>query len=138
MKTIKQIAEEIGVSKQAIQKRISREPLYTKLYTCLSTNGQTKYIDESGERLIKEVFINKAKPPTAYTNVYSCVCSELVEILHEQLKTKDRLIEKLTAVKTQAESKPRKRKAYLRKEQPPPKSKSGAYWRHYENVKRKT
>lgn len=56
MKTIKQIADEIGVSKQAIQKRISREPLYTRIQPYISTKQGTKYIEDIGENLIKSAF----------------------------------------------------------------------------------
>ena len=48
MKTIKQIAEEIGVSKQAVQKRIAREPLCTHLCPHIQTENGTKYIDDTG------------------------------------------------------------------------------------------
>jgi len=56
LKTIKQLAEEIGVTKQALQKRIAREPLHTSLCPCLHTKGNTKYIDVYGENLIKMAF----------------------------------------------------------------------------------
>ena len=55
-KTIKQIADEIGVSKQALQKRISREPLFTKIQSCISSEQGTKYINETGEVLINDVY----------------------------------------------------------------------------------
>lgn len=134
MKTIAQIAAEIGVSKQAVQKRIAREPLYTCISPCLYTEKGTKYIDENGEELIKSAF-NKSKPTTTsidmsmdesnvsidiadnqkenvYSDVYSDVHSDIIKILQEnitvlqeQLKIKDKQIEDLTTtVKTQAES----------------------------------
>jgi len=56
MKTIKQIADEIGASKQAVQKRVAREPLCTSLYPYLHTKDGTKYIDEAGEKIIKKAF----------------------------------------------------------------------------------
>lgn len=56
MKTIKEIADEIGVSKQAIQKRLAREPLYTRIQQYISTKNGTKYIDGDGENLIKTAF----------------------------------------------------------------------------------
>ena len=60
MKTIRQIADEIGVSKQAVQKRIAREPLYTRIHPCIQVIDNTKYIDETGEKLIKTTFIKVA------------------------------------------------------------------------------
>ena len=55
-KTIKQIADELGVSKQAIQKRLSREPLLSSVAPYISTIGGTKYIAVDGENLIKSAF----------------------------------------------------------------------------------
>ncbi len=55
-KTIKQIADELGVSKQAVQKRLSREPLYTSIQPYVYTQDGVKYIDVVGENLIKSAF----------------------------------------------------------------------------------
>lgn len=55
-KTIKQIADEIGVSKQSVQKRLSREPLCTCIQQYICTIDGTKYIDEVGERIVKKAF----------------------------------------------------------------------------------
>ncbi len=55
-KTIKQIADELGVSKQSVQKRLSREPLCTTVAPYISTINGTKYIDVAGETLIKLAF----------------------------------------------------------------------------------
>lgn len=59
MKTILQISEELKVTKQAIQKRISREPLRSSIQSSISVVHGTKYIDETGETLIKEAFTGK-------------------------------------------------------------------------------
>ena len=56
MKTIKQIADEIGVTKAAVQKRISRTPLYTQLSPHMSIHGGTKYINEDGVNIVKSAF----------------------------------------------------------------------------------
>ena len=55
-KTIKQIADELGVSKQAVQKRLSREPLCTTVAPYISTINGTKYIDVAGETFVKSAF----------------------------------------------------------------------------------
>lgn len=55
-KTIKQIADEIGVSKQAVQKRLAREPLYTSIQPYVYTQNGVKYIEVVGENLIKSAF----------------------------------------------------------------------------------
>jgi hypothetical protein len=56
MKTIKQIADEIGATKTAVQKRMAREPLYTQITPHITICGVTKYIDKSGENIIKAAF----------------------------------------------------------------------------------
>lgn len=130
MKTIKQIADEIGVTKQAIQKRLTREPLCTSLSPYISTDNGTKYIAEIGESLIKQAFA-KNEPTTASidvagnytrvgvdasvdipTDVHSDVYSDIIKILQEnlnivqkQIEVKDKQIEELTeTVRLQAES----------------------------------
>ena len=121
-KTIKEIAEEIGVSKQAVQKRISREPLYTRIQPYISTVGGTKYIAYIGENLIKSTFSENERQPvvdnqptTLYIPVDSDVYSVLketidtlklqLEVKDNQLAEKDKQIGELTAtVKAQAES----------------------------------
>lgn len=56
-KTVKQIAEELGVSKQAIhQKRKSKE-LSTALQPFTSTVDGVVYISVDGEKLIKQAFL---------------------------------------------------------------------------------
>ena len=55
-KTIKQISDELGVSKQAVQKRLSRKPLCTQVAPYISTIKGTKYIDVAGETLVKLAF----------------------------------------------------------------------------------
>lgn len=107
MKTIKQIAEELGVSKQAVQKRITREPLCTSMQPYISTEHGTKYIDENGERLIIEAFSSKVYK-TVDDNVHEDkneTIHTLVSMLQEQLQAKDKQIEELTAtIKIQAQS----------------------------------
>jgi len=61
MKTIKQIADEIGVSKQAVhQKRKSKE-LTTALQPFTTTVDGVVYIDVDGEMLIKSAFSTIAR-----------------------------------------------------------------------------
>jgi len=56
MKTIKQLAEELGVSKQSLQKRITRNPLKQDIEPYISIVNGTKYIDDNGEKIIKDVY----------------------------------------------------------------------------------
>lgn len=121
-KTIKEIADEIGVSKQAVQKRMSREPLYTRIQPYISTVGGTKYIAYIGENLIKSTFSENDRQPVANnqpTTMYIPVDSDVysvwketidtlklqLEVKDNQLAEKDKQIGELTAtVKAQAES----------------------------------
>jgi len=59
MKTIKQIADELGVTKQAVHQRIKRKPLSTNLHKHLKTIDGIIYINVDGENIIKEAFIKK-------------------------------------------------------------------------------
>ena len=56
MKTIRQIADEIGVSKQAVFKKIKREPLSTSLQGLTATVDGRLMVEVDGERLIKQAF----------------------------------------------------------------------------------
>lgn len=103
MKTIKQIADELGVSKQAVQKRISREPLYTKLHMCIHLKDGTKYIDDNGVKLVFNSFgkglsidasidASMDKPPDTYIDIHSDVYS-VVALLKDEIEAKNKLIE---------------------------------------------
>ena len=125
-KTIKQIADELGVSKQAVQKRIAREPLYTRIQPYISTVNRVKYIEYIGENLIKQAFLNIEpttvdvdmgidgdidKTEVVHSDVYS-ILKITIDTLQEQLLAKDKQLEEkdkqiseLTAtIKIQAES----------------------------------
>ena len=56
LKTIKQIADEIGVSKQAVYKKIKQEPLSTNLQDMLSTVDNKLTVSIDGENAIKQAF----------------------------------------------------------------------------------
>ncbi len=66
-KTIKEIAEEIGVSKQAVFKKIKQVPLSTEIEKFISTVDGKKLVSVNGEILIKQAFQRKQK--TANVNV---------------------------------------------------------------------
>lgn len=105
-KTIRQIAEELGVSKQAVQKRISREPLHSSVYAYIDKVGGVLYIAYTGEKLIKQAFlkddriqIGDNQPTTLYTPLSIPVSTpkdKLYEILKEELEAKNKQIEELT------------------------------------------
>ena len=56
IKTIREIADEIGVSKQAVFKKINRQPLSTELMGLTATVGGRLMVSVEGERLIKRTF----------------------------------------------------------------------------------
>lgn len=96
MKTIKQIADEIGVSKTAVRKKIEN----LGLQSSLRKNGNQFAIDEEQEKLIKSAFLQNE----TQTENANLVCdksetslqlvSDLVSTLQEQLREKDRQLEK--------------------------------------------
>jgi len=67
MTTIKQLSEDLGVSKQAIYNRITKEPLKTVLAGmegALQTNAQgTIYLSDEGEQVIRNAYEEKYKRP---------------------------------------------------------------------------
>ena len=104
MKTIRQIAAEIGVSKTAVNKQIAN----LGLRSGLRKNGNQFAIDEHQEALIKQAFSEKSqteienqtqtKSQTENHEVSDLVCvlQATIDTLQGQLEVKDRQIEKLT------------------------------------------
>lgn len=94
MKTIKQIADEIGVSKTAVRKKIAN----LGLQSSLRKNGNQFAIGEEQKRLIKSAFLENE----TQTENANLVCdkaeslhlvSDVVSTLQEQLREKDRQIQ---------------------------------------------
>jgi len=132
MKTIKQIADEIGVSKQAVFYRIKKEPLSNVLTPFISNEKGVLKVDFDGEMLIKKDFdgesiemiddnltsIDGKKPSkpnktnTLFDGEFIELLKENIQVLQEQLKvkdkqleSKDKQIEELTVtIRLQAES----------------------------------
>ena len=102
-KTIKQIADELQVSKTAVRKKIEN----LGLRSSLRLNGNQFAIDEKQENLIKSAFAqNNQEKSQTKTETKSETKSqtkfaideeakELIEFLKEQLKEKDKQIEQL-------------------------------------------
>ena len=63
MKTIRQIADEIGVSKQAVFKKIKREPLSTSLQGLTATVDGRLMVEVDGEKLIRQA-VSEIAPST--------------------------------------------------------------------------
>lgn len=101
MKTIRQIADEIGVSKTAVNKQIAN----LGLRSGLRKNGNQFAIDEHQEALIKQAFSEKSqteienqsqtKTQTENHEVGDLVCvlRATIDTLQGQLEVKDRQIE---------------------------------------------
>jgi len=122
MKTIKQIADEIGVSKQAIFYRIKRPPLSNTLQSLTTNNKGSLTVSFDDEMQILKVFEGDivketvksvkqkiVKEPSntkeSFDGEIIKLMKENINILQSQLKIKDKQIEELTeAVKLQAES----------------------------------
>ena len=111
MKTIRQIADEIGVSKTAVNKQIAN----LGLRSGLRKNGNQFAIDEHQEALIKQAFSEKSqteienqtqtKSQTENHEVSDLVCvlKATIDTLQGQLEVKDRQIERLTEALTVAQ-----------------------------------
>ena len=100
MKTIRQIADEIGVSKTAVNKQIAN----LGMRSGLRKNGNQFAIDEHQEALIKEAFSeksqteieNQTQTENHEVSDLVCVLQATIDTLQGQLEVKDRQIEKLT------------------------------------------
>lgn len=86
-KTIKQIADELGVSKQAVMKRIDNLGLRSKL----AKNGNQYLIDDTTERLIKSGTLKQLQSTPSSSQLVSTLQSQ-VDVLKQQLYVKDEQI----------------------------------------------
>lgn len=105
MKTVRQIAEEIGVSKQAVFKKMKREPLSTSLRGLTSTVDGRLMVSVDGENLIKSAFLPSGPStdhqpvdglvdaPSTEVDGVMVVLQATIDTLQEQLRVKDRQIE---------------------------------------------
>lgn len=100
MKTIKQIASEIGVSKPAVRKKIEK----LGLSDMLEINGNKFLINEECETLIKSAFFRNESETHLETNAKTAnheseknenLVSDLIAMLQKELETKNQQIEKL-------------------------------------------
>ena len=113
MKTIRQIADEIGVSKQAVYKRYKGK-LHTVCAPYAHTEQGVLYIEEQGETLIKQDFLQKECSIGAHTYAHTersngavlerpenagviAVLQTTIDTLQGQLAIKDKQIEDLNA-----------------------------------------
>lgn len=85
-KTIKQIAEEIGVSRQAVYKKIKTEPLSTSLQGLTALVDSRLTVSVDGEKLIKQAFLQE-KPSTSVNQAVNQAVNQ-VDSLVDSLSTK--------------------------------------------------
>ena len=108
MKTIRQIADEIGVSKQAVYKRYKGK-LYTACAPYAHTVQGVLYLSEQAETLIKQDFLKDNRSNGAHTERsigavqeqsqeagVVAVLQATIDTLQGQLEVKDRQIEQQT------------------------------------------
>lgn len=90
MKTIKQIADELGVSKTAVRKKIEN----LGLRSSLQKNGNQFAIDENQEKLIKSAFLESEAETKTETNsqTETETVSTLVSMLQRELDAKNEQI----------------------------------------------
>ena len=113
MKTIRQIADEIGVSKQAVYKRFKGK-LYTVCVPYEHTERGVLYIEEQGENLIKQDFLQNNCSDGLHTDMHTersvgapieytendkliTVLQATIDTMQGQLDVKDKQIEELNA-----------------------------------------
>ena len=109
MKTIRQIADEIGVSKQAVYKRYKGK-LHTVCAPYAHTEQGVLYLSEQAETLIKQDFLKDDRSNGAHTERsigavpeqsqeagVVAVLQATIDMLQGQLAVKDRKIEDLNA-----------------------------------------
>lgn len=112
-KTIKEIAEEIGVSKQAVYKRYKGK-LHTVCAPYAHTEQGVLYLSEQAETLIKQDFLKNDRSIGAHTDTHTehsngaplerqendgivAVLQTTIDTLQGQLSVKDKQIEELNA-----------------------------------------
>ena len=69
LKTIKELADEIGVSKQAVGQKIKKESSID-LRQFTSKKGNTVYVDVDGQKVIKNAFFNKTSTKKRQQKVF--------------------------------------------------------------------
>ena len=111
MKTVKQIADELGVSKQAVHQKMKQEPLSSSLRQFMSIKGNTLYIEVDGESLIKQAFereplsnsVNRSSVDVNKTSVdvnqssvvvnQTTITETLIDMLKLEIEFKNRQLE---------------------------------------------
>ncbi|PZL76987.1 RepB-like protein, partial [Enterococcus plantarum] len=95
-KTIKELAEELGVTKQAIWQKIKKDSS-TNLHQFMSKKGNTVYLSVDGQNIIKSMFKDKSSTNRQQKDVKVDDNSELLFLrnLIEDLQNEKKELHKL-------------------------------------------
>jgi predicted DNA-binding protein YlxM (UPF0122 family) len=115
MKTIKQIADELGVTKQAIFYRINKPPLSNTVKSLMSKFDGVLMVSLDGEKLIRQAFKEKIikdfgdKESSNFDDSFDGrtenILREMIQVLKQENEFLKKQVEDLTlTVKVQAES----------------------------------
>lgn len=96
-KTIKELAEEFHVSKQAIRKRLSADFRANYVQTVTRNGGQTLVVNEKGYILLKQMFLGGNHATNHTQTVTSNPTNQDISfsVLYEQLKEKDEQLKQM-------------------------------------------
>jgi transcriptional antiterminator len=98
LKSISQIAAELGVTRQAIYNRIKSADLSTRLQQFTVNQSNKKVYSLQGQELIKQAFLSNAPvncKPTIDSKLPS-INSKLIDSLQTQIEIQTKIIETLT------------------------------------------
>lgn len=92
-KTIKEIADELGVDKQKVYRFIKQNHINEVLHEAHQRSG-VKYYDEAAETLIKQGFSAKTVSSEAHhevlqNHINEAVCDTVIDMLRKELETKN-------------------------------------------------
>lgn len=89
MKTIKQIADELGISKDKVKYRVRKLPP-----SCITKTDDVTYITDEGIQLLRDLLVgNESGEPTLPGNVPRKYNHALIELLQKELEVKNKQIE---------------------------------------------
>jgi len=104
-KTIKQIADELGVDKQKVYRYIKKNHINEAHHEALQKNGVKQY-DEAAETLIKQGLLRETASGEAHHEVlqnhindavFDTVSDAVIDMLRKELEIKNKQIEDLNA-----------------------------------------
>lgn len=95
MKTIREIANELGVDKQKVYRFIKQNHINEAHHEALQRSG-VKYYDEAAETLIKQGFLDETASSEAHQNrINEAVFDAVIEMLQKELEIKNEQIKEL-------------------------------------------